>query len=167
MTSDEVWDLLELIASVDRRKVGLTDRQVWQGLVGDLSAADAQAAVAAHYRESREWIMPADVRTRVKAMRRERLAREIVPAPPPEDADNPVRFRETLKADLRAIGDGLAIPRAIAGPVREDDPPPTWAEARAALPAPPALTPQEKAAQQAAESRAAREAAQRDEDPAA
>ena len=62
MTSDEVWDLLELIASIDRRKVGLTDRQIWQGLIGDLSAADAQAAVIAHYRESHEWIMPSHVR---------------------------------------------------------------------------------------------------------
>lgn len=165
MNSDEVWDLLEIIASVDRRKLGLTDRQTWQALIGDLSFADARAAVADYYRESREWIMPADVRTRVKAMRRERLAREIVPAPPPEDADNPVRFRETLKAELRAIADGRAIPKAITTPVREDDPPPTWAEARAALPIPHVPTPQDKALQQAAESRAAREAA--DEDPAA
>lgn len=163
MNSDEVWDLLELIASIDRRKLGLTDRQVWEGLVGDLPAADAMAAVAAHYRESREWIMPADIRTRVKAMRRDRIAREIVPAPPPEDADNPARFRETHLANLRAIGDGLAIPKAIAAPVREDDPPPTWAEARAKLPVPRVLTPQEKALQQAAESRAAREAAGPDE----
>lgn len=133
MTSDEVWDLLEIIASIDRRKLGLTDRQVWEGLIGDLPAADAQAAVTAHYRETREWIMPADVRTRVKAMRRDRLAREIVPAPPPEVADDPARFRETLKADLRAIADGKAIPKAIGGPVREDDPPPTWAQARAAM----------------------------------
>jgi hypothetical protein len=168
MTSDEVWDLLELIASIDRRKVGLTDRQVWEGLIGDLSADDAQAAVVAHYRESREWIMPADVRTRVKAMRRERLAHEIVPAPPHEIADQPGRFRETLRAEVRKIADGKALPRAIAGPVREDEPPETWAQARAKFPSSPTLTPQEIARQQAAESRAAREAAESDEgEPAA
>jgi len=168
MTSDEVWDLLELISSIDRRKVGLTDRQVWEGLIGDLSAADAQAAVIAHYRESREWIMPADVRTRVKALRRDRLAREIIPAPPAELADTPVRWRAELSASVREIADGLSIPRAIAGPVREDDPPPTWAEARAKMAAPVVLTPQEKALQQAAESREAREAAGPDEgEPAA
>ena len=158
MTSDEVWDLLELIASIDRRKVGLTDRQTWQGLVGDLSAADAQAAVIGHYADSTDWIMPAHVRTRVKAMRRDRLAREIVPAPPPELADQPVRFRETLRAEVRKIADGKAIPKAIAGPVREDEPPETWAQARARFAAPP--TPQEIARQQAAESRAARAAAE-------
>ena len=166
MTSDEVWDLLELIASIDRRKVGLTDRQVWEGLVGDLSAADAQAAVIAHYRESREWIMPADVRTRVKALRRDRLEHEIIPAPPAELADEPGRWRSELNAEIRKIADGMAIPKAIAAPVREDDPPAEWAEVRAKFPPP--LTPQEIALQQAAESRAAREAAESDEgEPAA
>ena len=166
MTSDEVWDLLELIASIDRRKLGLTDRETWEGLIGDLSAADTQAAVIAHYRESREWIMPADVRTRVKAIRKARLDREIVPAPSAELADEPGRYKAALDAGIRQIADGLAIPRAIAGPVREDDPPPTWAEARAAMHEPRVLTPQEKALQQAAESRATRETAA-DEDPAA
>ena len=161
MTSDEVWDLLELIASIDRRKVGLTDRKTWEGLVGDLSATDAQAAVAAHYRESREWIMPADVRTRVKALRRDRLAREIVPAPPPEVADEPGRYRAELKGDIRKIADGLSVQKAIGGPVREDGPPEGWAEARARLAAAlesadKPLTPEEIARQQAAESRAAR-----------
>ena len=166
MTSDEVWDLLELIASIDRRKVGLTDRQVWEGLIGDLSATDAQAAVIAHYRESREWIMPADVRTRVKALRTDRLARQIVPAPPPELADEPGNYRAELKADVRKIADGFSIPKAIAAPVREDDPPQEWTEVRAKFPPP--LTPQEIALQQAAESRAAREAAESDEgEPAA
>ena len=157
MTSDEVWDLLELVSSIDRRKVGLTDRQVWEGLIGDLSAADAQAAVVAHYRESREWIMPADVRTRVKALRRDRLSREIVPAPPAELADEPGRYRAELRAEVRKIADGLAIPKAICEPVREDEPPETWAQARARFTAPPTL--EEIARQQAAESRAAREAA--------
>ena len=156
MTSDEVWDLLELIASIDRRKVGLTDRQIWEGLIGDLSAADAQAAVIAHYRESREWIMPADVRTRVKALRRDRLSREIVPAPPSEVTDEPGRYRAELNAEVRKIADGLSIPKAICEPVREDEPPETWAQARAKFPPP--LTPQEIALQQAAESRAARAA---------
>ena len=165
MTSDEVWDLLELISSIDRRKVGLTDRQVWEGLVGDLSAADAQAAVIAHYRESREWIMPADVRTRVKALRRDRLAREIVPAPPHEVADAPGRYRAELNAEVRKIADGLAIPKAICEPVRKDEPPETWAEARAKFPPP--LTPQEIALQQAAESRAARAAEPDSGEPAA
>jgi hypothetical protein len=158
MTSDEVWDLLEIIASIDRRKLGLTDRQVWEGLIGDLSAADAQAAVIAYYRESREWIMPADVRNRVKAMRRDRLAREIVPAPPAELADDPVRHRAQLQASVRGIADGMTRHLAIAGPVREDPPPQEFTEAREALGPGLPRSKQELAARQAAESRAAREA---------
>ena len=160
MTSDEVWDLLELISSIDRRKVGLTDRQVWEGLIGDLSAADAQAAVIAHYRESREWIMPADVRTRVKAMRNDRLSRHPAPAPPAELTDEPGRYKAVAEAGVRRIADGMARRMAIAAaPVREDPPPQEFTEARAKLgPAIP-RTKQEIARQQAAESRAAREAA--------
>ena len=159
MTSDEVWDLLELIASIDRRKVGLTDRQTWQGLIGDLPAADAQAAVVAHYRESREWIMPADVRIRVKAMRRDRLAREITPAPPPELTDEPGRYRAVLQAGIRRIADGFSVQRAI-GRLPSETPPPL-AEVRKALGAalPPEerlLPPEEIARRQAAESRAQR-----------
>lgn len=175
MTSDEIWDLLELISSIDRRKVGLTDRQVWEGLIGDLSAADAQAAVIAHYRESREWIMPADVRTRVKALRRDRLSREIVPAPPSGVADKPGRYRAELNASIRKIADGFSVPRAIGGPIREDGPPEGWTEARAQLAAvreatDKPLPPEEIARQQTAESRTARGAhvtTEPDEEPAA
>jgi len=159
MTSDEVWDLLELISIIDRRKVGLTDRQVWEGLIGDLSAADAQAAVIAHYRESREWIMPADVRIRVKAARRDRLSREVIPAPPAELTGEPGKYQQELKARVREIADGLSVQKAI-GQLPGETPPPV-AEVRKALgPAiPPAerlLPPEEIARRQAAESRAAR-----------
>ena len=161
MTSDEVWDLLELISSIDRRKVGLTDRKVWEGLVGDLSAADAQAAVVAHYRESREWIMPADVRTRARALRRDRLARELPPAIPHELTDKPGRYKAFLDAGVARIANGFSIPRAIAAPVREGEPPAEWTEARktrgASLEASgKPLSPQEIARAQVAESRAAR-----------
>ena len=161
MTSDEVWDLLELISSIDRRKVGLTDRQVWEGLVGDLCAADAQAAVVAHYRESREWIMPADVRTRVKAMRRDRLEREIVPAPPAD----PGPFRAGLQDNIRQIADGFGRHLAIAGPVREGPPPEEFTEAREKLGPGLPRSKQELALRLAAESRAERAAQDAIEQP--
>ena len=173
MTSDEVWDLLELISSIDRRKVGLTDRQTWQGLIGDLPAADAQAAVIAHYQESREWIMPADVRIRVKAIRRDRLSREMIPAPPSELTDKPGCYQAELKAEVKRLADGFRLPNAIAAPAGEM--PPRAAEVRKALgPALPPperlLPPEEIARRQAAESRAARGApatTEPDEEPAA
>jgi hypothetical protein len=163
----EMGELLAFAALYDNRKVGDPDIIAWLEAIGDLPYPDARSAVAAHYgSESTERIMPGHIRTRVKAMRRDRLERGIIPAPPPEDADQPARFRETLNADLRRIADGKVIPAAIAAPVREDDPPETWAEARARFKAPPTL--QGIALQQAAESRAAREAAGHDEgEPAA
>jgi hypothetical protein len=173
MTSDEVWDLLELIASIDRRKVGLTDRQVWEGLVGDLPAADAQAAVIAYYRESREWIMPADVRSRVRALRQDRLSREIVPAPPPEVTDQPGRYKAELQAGIKRIADGFSVQEAIGSPPGVPSPP--LAEVRKALgpggaPAERHLPPEEIARRQVLESRTARGAAvttEPDEEPAA
>ena len=158
MNAIEMGELLAFAALYDNRKVGDPDVIAWLKAIGDLPYADAETAVATHYGETTERIMPGHIRTRVKAMRADRLAREITPAPPPELADEQGRFRAELKANLREIADGLAIPKAIGGPVREDDPPPTWAEARAQMAAPVVLTPQEKALQQAAESRAARAA---------
>ena len=166
MNATEASELVALMALYDNRKASDPDVVAWLKVIGDLDYADCETAILAHYRETRERIMPADVRIRVKALRRARLEREIVPAPPPEVTDEPGRYRETLGAGIREIADGRAIRRAIGGPVREDDPPPTWAEARATMPVPRVLTPQEKALQQAAESRAAREAAD-GEDPAA
>ena|ERR1039458_3308539 len=118
MTRDEVVDLLTLIASRDRRKVGHADVTAWHQDVGDLSFADAAEAVSRYFRESREWITPYDVRTRVKAIRTERLASSVIPAPPPELADDPRAYQAALQARIRdaADGHGEAVPPAIGGP---------------------------------------------------
>jgi len=156
MNAEQAGQVLAKCASYDRRKTGDADTIAWYQVLQDLSYDDCIAAVIAHYSDTTDWIMPAHIRQRVKAMRADRLSREITPAPPHELADEPGRFRAELKANLREIADGFSIPKAIAGPVREDEPPETWAEARAKFPPP--LTPQEIARQQAAESRAARAA---------
>lgn len=157
MTLDETVDLLTVAAAFDRRSVGEGDAMAWHATLGDLDFEDSKQAVIAHYRDSREWIMPADVRTRVKAMRRDRLEREI-PAPPHELTGQPGRYQAELQSTVRQIADGHHIRRALA-PVREDPPPREFTEARAVLG--PALprNKRELAALQAAESRAAREAA--------
>lgn len=71
MTLDETIDLLATCAAYDRRTIGKTDAVAWHAIVRDLPFADAQQAVFDHYSESREWIMPADVRTRVKRKQRD------------------------------------------------------------------------------------------------
>jgi hypothetical protein len=128
--------------------------------LGDLPYPDARSAVAAHYgSESTERIMPGHIRTRVKAMRRDRLERSPVAAPPSELADDPGRYREALKGEIGRIANGFSAMRAV-GELPAATPP-RVAEVRKALgPAIPLpermLPPEEIARRQAAASRAAR-----------
>jgi len=133
MTPEETGRVLAICASFDRRTVGETDVIAWLKVIGDLPFRDCEGAVVAHYRDSRNWIMPADVHQRVKAMRRERLDRHPVSAPPPEIADEPVRFLGALRAGIKAIAGSLELHRAIGGPVRGGEPPDAYHQARAAL----------------------------------
>jgi hypothetical protein len=169
MTKGEVVDLLTAAAMFDRRTVGKADTEAWLAVVGDLPFDDALAAVRGHYTDSTDWLMPAHVRRRVKAMRADRLARQVIPHPGHELADQPGRYKAALAAMIRRIGDGFGERMAIAAAPEREGPPPeavteAIGQARAKF-APPPLTPQELAAQQAAESRAEREAADRKETP--
>lgn len=66
MSPEETGKLLGTCASYDRRTVGETDVIAWFRVLSDLPYADCEAAVIAHYTDSREWIMPADIRRRVR-----------------------------------------------------------------------------------------------------
>jgi len=153
----EMGELLGFAASFDNRTVGDADIIAWLKAIGDLPFADAEAAVAAHYRnEPDKRLMPGHVLQGVKATRRARLEHEVMPAPD-ADPDSPVTYRASFAAMLKRMADGFGGRLAIASPVREGPPPEAFTEAKAAMPKPP--TKQELAAQQAAESRAEREAA--------
>lgn len=159
MSPEETIDLLTVAAAFDQRTVGEGDAMAWYAVVGDLDFDDARQAVVGHYTDSTDRIMPAHVRTRVKAARRDRLAREIVPAPPAELTDDPGKYREALRGDVKRIADGFSVQKAI-GKLPGEAPPPI-AEVRKALgpaiaPAERLLPPEEIARRQAAESRAAR-----------
>jgi hypothetical protein len=167
VTEDEVVDLLTAAAMFDRRTVGRSDAKAWTAVVGDLPFGDALAAVRAHYTESSDWLMPAHVRNRVKIMRRDRLSREIMPAPAPELTDDTIRYRESIFASIESIANGKTVGRALAagrsrGPGRLSAAEMAALKARLGTAAP-KLTPQETAELQAAESRAERETADREE----
>lgn len=66
MTPEEAGKLLGICASYDNRNVDELNVYAWFRVVGDLPYGQCEQAVVAHYSESREWIMPADVRKRVK-----------------------------------------------------------------------------------------------------
>jgi hypothetical protein len=112
MTHDEVIDLLTTAAAYDRRKVGEADVIAWHAAVGDLDYPDAQTAVVGHYTETTDWLMPAHVRVRVKAIRARRLERAVLDAPAPEGGTRD--YREQLQREIRRIADGKRLPRAIA-----------------------------------------------------
>jgi hypothetical protein len=160
VTPPEAVILTEYIrACCPHQQIGEYTSDAWYDILSDLSLDDCRAAVVVIKHRS-VFVDPAEIRAEVRRVRNDRLAREIVPAPPPELADSPRNHQAALKARIREIADGRSVQKAIGGPVREDDPPPTWAEARAKMPEVQNLTPQEKALQQAAEARAAREAAE-------
>jgi hypothetical protein len=123
MTPGEVGKLLGLMALADNRKPpDEADREgrqamifYWLEMIGDLTYADCAQAVRDHYRDSREWIMPADIRRRVRAIRDARLARTRLPAPAPEIADDTTAYREVLADTIRAAADGT-LPVADEGP---------------------------------------------------
>lgn len=113
MNPSEAAELLGVAATFDRRTVGESDAVAWAAALHDITLDDAKRAVVEHYRESREWIMPADVRRRVKAAREARMARHAVPPPPPELADRPAEYRAALKRDISRLADGWGISNAL------------------------------------------------------
>jgi len=114
MNAAETGKLLGLMAMYDYRDIGPADAAAWLKVIGDLPYADAETAVADHYAETRDRIMPADVRQRVKAMRAERLKLTPVPPPPAELIDDPEAYRRHLRESARRIADGQQPP-AIGG----------------------------------------------------
>lgn len=113
MTPEEVIDLLTTAAAYDRRKVGEADVLAWHAAVGDLDYLDSQNAVIGHYTESTEWLMPAHVRKRVKAIRAARVALTPVPAPPPELADRAEAYKQAIKDAVEKMASGYVLPKEI------------------------------------------------------
>jgi hypothetical protein len=89
VTRSEIARLLAVIAAFDRRTVGDADVLAWHDVLGDLDFTDADTAAKAHYRDSREFLMPADVRHRVMRLREQRLSTggdsAVVPDADPDD----------------------------------------------------------------------------------
>lgn len=76
MNRADVARLLTYAASFDRRKLGEADVLAWHDVLADLDPIEAATAVRQHYAESREFLMPADVRRRVLDARRLAAERE-------------------------------------------------------------------------------------------
>lgn len=147
----------------------------WHPLLSDLRFADCQAAMTV-LGKRQLFMAPSEIRAEVRRIRDARIARSAIPAPPAELADNPRAYAAAV-ADLeRRAGDGefpeaapgtLAITGAPAA-VQEREPlkrpmrlgavlGPLRRQLGAGRPATRWRGPQDIAAGQAAQSRAARE----------
>jgi hypothetical protein len=122
VTPDQTVDLLSLIAARDRRTIGKIDAMAWHEDIGDLSFDDAREAVALHFRQSTDWLMPKHVRDLVKKIREQRLEGfQYVPVPGDE---NTAVYLKNLREQRAAVADGLrepapAIEAGTTRPVRE------------------------------------------------
>lgn len=93
MTPAEAAALLTVAASLDNRKPDEDAAKAWALVLDGLSFIECRDAIIAHYRASRDWIMPADI---VNGVRRERVKRWDAyytsfgfPVPPARLADDP------------------------------------------------------------------------------
>lgn len=73
MNTQEAAALLAVAAAFDNRKPDADAAMAWAAALGDMEFNSCRDAVVGHYRESREWIMPADVVSRVRVIAAERM----------------------------------------------------------------------------------------------
>jgi hypothetical protein len=71
VTPEETGKLLGICAAFDNRNVDHSAVFAWYSAIKELPYPECESAVIAHYSDSREWIMPADVRTRVRRSQRD------------------------------------------------------------------------------------------------
>lgn len=180
MNNQEAVGLTRVVkAACPQQAIDKYTPDAWFDLLEDLDFADCRAAVVS-LGKRQPFIAPSEIRAEVARVRSERIARAVIPAPPPELANDPRAYQRALQASTRLAADGALEPAverlAITGPAaagiegpRESGQPTPVRDAIANLrrkmgPARARTTalasPQEIARRKAAESRAAREAAE-------
>ena len=75
MKRAEIARLLTMAAAFDRRTLGEADVAAWHSVLDDLDFPEAESALKAHYADTREFVMPSDIRRRAIASRRDRANR--------------------------------------------------------------------------------------------
>lgn len=110
MTPQEAAVVLGKCAAFDNRRPDPVTTAAWaEALDPNLTLTDALAIVTDHYANSREWIMPADINTRSRMIRRQRIkalgGKPVYPDGLEDEPQVEATWRERF---YRHIGDGLA-----------------------------------------------------------
>ncbi|MEV5261777.1 hypothetical protein AB0L02_27520 [Streptomyces anulatus] len=96
---------------------------MWAGILAEVPYDFAVSAVHQHYATSQWAILPANIATRWQAVVRDRMQRDVDPAPP-VDPDNESAYRHALAAHRRAVATGQQPPvehKALtSGPAAEE-----------------------------------------------
>lgn len=119
MTPAQAQILISTAAAFDNRKPDLTGvaAESWAAALEGVNLDDAKQAIVSHYSQSRDWIMPADIRKHVNAVREERVRAagsltERIPLAIHSMEDGPEQQeaeRTWLREAARRIGDGEHI----------------------------------------------------------
>jgi hypothetical protein len=104
MTPTEAAALLTICASFDNRKPDENAATAWAMALDDLRFIDCREAIVVHYRTSREWIMPVNIREGVKRVRIDRW-NAFVEQIPGKYLLPPARFADDPDAELRWVHD--------------------------------------------------------------
>jgi len=120
MKPTEAAALLTIAAAYDNRKPDADQAKAWAMALDGLRFEDCRDVVVAHYRRSREWLMPVDVIGGVKRVRDKRIA-DFGPIPAPNHLDPASEtfdqdYRRYMIETTRAIGDGTLRPEHVPPP---------------------------------------------------
>lgn len=74
VTAPEASVLLTMCCARDHRKPDRFTTAAWAEDLADIDFQDAQTAILAHYRQSKEWLMPADIIREVRRVEAVRIA---------------------------------------------------------------------------------------------
>lgn len=127
MNITDAAKLLTVCAAYDRRKPDEDQAQAWALALNGLDFLPCRDAIVAHYQESREWIMPADIRGRVRRARAAAISHdEALELPPHDPDDTELHMRLLVEARAEAAEGRTYQPtglvrrnlRELGGPVR-------------------------------------------------
>ena len=115
MTPEETLVLARYVkACCPQQAMDTYTPEAWHDLLDDLTLADCREAVR-EVAKRQPFVAPSEIRAEVRRIHGERLARNPVPAPPPELLDDPRAYAEHLGQETRRIISGEADPKAIGG----------------------------------------------------